>query len=444
MQLSNIDIENLAPDAQSLDTSKKMAIKEKWKVIAKSDRGIWGKIKGSAIEPYQTQVELIPLGYKCSCPSRKFPCIHVLALLLLHSNDNQSFTDTEEPSDIKDWLDKRIQKRGKVEMPAKELTPEIIEKREKEQDKRKKERAIFVESGITELDRWLKDLIKNGILQLPYKENNYFEKMAARLVDAKAPGLANFIRKLQKLDFSKTDQWHQEAFQIIGKTYFLMDAYLNIDNQPIPLQSTIKNLIGWSQSTKDLLASEQKGVKDDWLVIGQIIEENDDLITQKNWLWGIQSNQPALIINFGTRFAPLDSQLIAGMFFHAELLYFDTAFPQRAIIKEHIAPPNQQLHLKADDNWEVIDKKLLSAILENPWIEDFPILINSTNIQTSQKNTYIIDNQNNAKIIDPNYPLEKLLNLMMIHEKNSVIAGLLSNQNFIPFGIFSEHNYQVL
>ncbi len=40
-----------------------------------------GLCAGSGKDPYQTVVDLGP-RYQCSCPSRKFPCKHALALLL--------------------------------------------------------------------------------------------------------------------------------------------------------------------------------------------------------------------------------------------------------------------------------------------------------------------------------------------------------------------------
>src|ERR1700756_3952179 len=46
---------------------------------------VWGVCRGSAAAPYRTVVDLSGPAYRCSCPSRKFPCKHVLALLLLWS-----------------------------------------------------------------------------------------------------------------------------------------------------------------------------------------------------------------------------------------------------------------------------------------------------------------------------------------------------------------------
>ena len=53
---------------------------------AEAGDGVWGECQGSAAAPYRTAVDLSGPAYRCSCPSRKFPCKHALALLLLWSD----------------------------------------------------------------------------------------------------------------------------------------------------------------------------------------------------------------------------------------------------------------------------------------------------------------------------------------------------------------------
>ena len=77
----------LAPDAASRKAGSKLGAAGPWSEAGSSDEGaVWGLCKGSGSKPYQTVVDTrTPTGpaYKCSCPSRKFPCKHALGLLLL-------------------------------------------------------------------------------------------------------------------------------------------------------------------------------------------------------------------------------------------------------------------------------------------------------------------------------------------------------------------------
>ena len=44
---------------------------------------LWGRCRGSGAEPYETIVDHVEVAWRCTCPSRKLPCKHALALLLL-------------------------------------------------------------------------------------------------------------------------------------------------------------------------------------------------------------------------------------------------------------------------------------------------------------------------------------------------------------------------
>ena len=80
---------------------------------------IWGLAKGSGKKPYQTQVDIVEFAYKCSCPSRKFPCKHALGPMFLAADDEKLLTETELPDWVKAWADARQEKQGKKAEKAK-------------------------------------------------------------------------------------------------------------------------------------------------------------------------------------------------------------------------------------------------------------------------------------------------------------------------------------
>ena len=77
--LSVEQIRSTAPDAASFTAGQKIA-KQTWNVVGASERALWGEIKGSGKTPYVVMVDLRAFAYRCSCPSRKLPCTHVLGL----------------------------------------------------------------------------------------------------------------------------------------------------------------------------------------------------------------------------------------------------------------------------------------------------------------------------------------------------------------------------
>ena len=86
----------LAPDAASAKAGAALATARQWeRVGADGDRAVWGECRGSGAQPYQTRVDLDGPAYRCSCPSRKIPCKHVLGLLLLHAGSPALFAPAD-------------------------------------------------------------------------------------------------------------------------------------------------------------------------------------------------------------------------------------------------------------------------------------------------------------------------------------------------------------
>lgn len=77
-------IQDIAPDTKSVTAARKIAKPAKWKRMGRqSNDAVWGVSLGSKGDHYATFVTSDPTKFGCTCPSRKRPCKHVLALLLL-------------------------------------------------------------------------------------------------------------------------------------------------------------------------------------------------------------------------------------------------------------------------------------------------------------------------------------------------------------------------
>ena len=110
---------------------------------------------------------------------------------------------------------------------------------------------MAVEAGVGKLTLWMSDLVRTGLLQLPNKDRSFFEKTAARMIDAKATGLASWVKSLGKINYYKDNYiWQNEALIILAKMHLLTTAFRNLESLPELWQHTIKSLIGWNQSPK--------------------------------------------------------------------------------------------------------------------------------------------------------------------------------------------------
>lgn len=371
----------LAPDAGSAKAGKELAVARKWVNLGANAEAAWGECQGSARVPYQTQIDLREPAFKCSCPSRKFPCKHGLGLFLLLAGQPAIFRHIEPPAWVSDWLAKRSQK---AEQPPKP-SAQIAEKADpaagqKAQAKRAAQRAARVAQGLEELQRWLNDLTRQGLASAQGQPDSFWEAPAARLVDAQAPGLARRVRQLAAIPASG-EGWQGRLLEQAGRLHLAIEGYRRLENLPPENQADVRSVIGWAQDQDELLL--QAGRQERWLVLGRRVEEEalgaltraSMLKIQRTWLWGLDTHRPALVLHFATPGQPLDASLPPGTQLEAELVYFPGAFPLRAVVKQRAGTGQPAAALPGYADWQAATAAYAAALAANPWVDTFPLAL---------------------------------------------------------------------
>jgi len=368
----------LAPDPASAKNGKGLAILNKWSNLGKDEQIIWGECKGSGKDPYRTQVDLSEPAFRCSCPSRKFPCKHGLALLFLMVSQPTVLPSGTPPDWVTDWIASRAKReekqKQKLSEPEKVVDPEA-------QAKRANARLNKVKAGVQDLQVWLYDLIRQGLTSVSTESYKFWEQPAARMVDAQAPSLARQLRDIPSVIASGTG-WQERLLHRLGKLHLLLEGFQHLDDLPMGIQADIRTQIGWTQNQAELTESvNEKGsnylVQDVWLVMGQQVETEERLRVSRTWLWGKSSDRYALYLQFAHGTQPFEHNFMLGNYLEAELAFFESAYPLRAIII------NRQSSLSSGSiadgiGYETIDVAIASfssALVKNPWLERFPLTL---------------------------------------------------------------------
>src|SRR5262245_54390532 len=190
----------LAPDAASAKAGQGLATARKWQKLGADEQTAWGLCQGSARDPYQTQIDLAEPAFRCSCPSRKFPCKHGIGLFLLLASAPAAFDQGAPPAWVAEWLAKRdqnaLQRVARQERAAAEADAETSPKGAAASSRAASAREAKVAAGLEELRRWLRDLVRQGLADAQGRPSGFWDATAARMVDAQAPGLARMIRDL--------------------------------------------------------------------------------------------------------------------------------------------------------------------------------------------------------------------------------------------------------
>jgi hypothetical protein len=324
MQLTLEQVLEMAPDGSSAAAGKKLMALKNWNGLGRSEESLWGLCQGSAV--YQVKVDFSNLGYHCSCPSRKFPCKHVLGLLLLWAQSPAAVAEAETPPWMSEWLSRRKQREEKKAERQENEAKKPVD--EKAQQKRAAQRESRIADGLERLDLWIKDLVRGGLAGVETKPSSFWEEQSRRLVDAQAPGLASRVARLSAIPRSSND-WPSRLLFELGRLKLLLHAWKRFDALTPPLQSDVKQILGFNVGQEDL-EREGEQVHDCWLVVGQWVDDEDRIRTQRSWLVGTETKRMAIMLQFAPGNQGFAESIIPGTRQESTLIFYPGALRQRA------------------------------------------------------------------------------------------------------------------
>lgn len=357
----------MAPDPGSAKAGQGLSSPARWVTLGRDERGLWGECQGSGSKPYQTAVDAAGPAFKCSCPSRKFPCKHALGLLFLHAGKPGAVPEAAAPAWVAEWIASRAEKAEKkaAAPPAAEKAPDP-----QAQAKRAARREERVAAGLDELARWLEDLVRQGLASVQTKPYAFWETMAARLVDAQAPGAARLVRQLAPIPRSG-EGWPGRLLERAGRLHLLVEAFRRLDSLPEPAREDVRAALGFTLRQEDVAAGEP--ARDRWAVVGQRTEEDDRLTVRRTWLWGETTGHGALLLSFAAARQPLEAGPPPGAVIDAELAFYPGALPQRAALLRTEGIPRRLEAISGYASIGAAMEAYASALARNPWIERLPV-----------------------------------------------------------------------
>jgi SWIM zinc finger len=355
----------LAPDAAAQRAARGLATARPWQesgYAGGDPPSLWGLCRGSGSKPYQTCVDLTEPAYRCSCPSRKFPCKHALGLLLWWA---QGGVDAAEPPVwVKEWHAGRA-----ARAERKSTSSGGAARRGPVSERAQARRAERVGAGLDELDRWLADQVRGGLAGLSRVGYAHWDAMAARLVDAQAPGAASAVRRLASV---ATDTTGEQLLAELALMRLLVSAYRRIDVLPDDLAATVRARVGLPVSSEQVLASVP--VRDRWHVLAVRDQFEERFTTRMVWMHGIASSRFALVLSFAAPGQPLAADLVVGTVLDADLCFFPGAQPLRALVAARRGAPEPGGAPAGSSVTQVLDN-YATALAAEPWLDRWPALV---------------------------------------------------------------------
>jgi SWIM zinc finger len=381
---------DLASDESSRRSATGLGRPAPWSGTGVAGDVLWGLCAGSGKNPYQTIVDLSGPAYKCSCPSRKFPCKHALGLLLNWANG--SVPEESAPVDFaRAWLDDRRARAEKAAKPSAAAVPvgsplAIDPGTVKDQAaaaRRAKQRAQRVASGLAELQSWLRDQVLVGLSAASASGPGHANEIAARMVDAQAPGVAAALRELSAVPASG-EGWPGRLLGEYAQLHLLARAHERLDTLPPGLAATVRSRVGYPTSRKDVLAGP--AVTDHWAVLGVRDLVDGNVPGRRVWLRGRDSGRWAMLLTFsapggaGGWQDPDTARLRPGTELHASLHYYPGQPPMRAVAGERHAQPAPVAGPGAAGDAAAVLAEYAAGLTQDPWLTVWPALLTGTPI----------------------------------------------------------------
>ena len=365
-------IARLAPDDASNKAANSLVRPDKWPLLHHNDRALWGHCQGSGKTPYQTAVDMGEPAFKCSCPSRKFPCKHALALLLLYARHTDRFSAADAPDWLTNWLEKRDQnKETKATKTAKPAAPPDPAAQQKRLAARQKKAA----DGLADLRLWLDDILRNGLVALRGNLNQRCRDMAKRMIDAQISGVAAELQTIAELPADAGER----LFYRLSRLSLLAENYARLAELPPDVQAETLGRLGFPVAKETVLAAP--GITGLWWHTGTVISEIDRGEAYTYWLYDAASGRFACILDFIIRGAPgPPPPVLHGGVYAGELCYYPGIANLRALPKTWeitAAPPPLA---PASQTIAQAFAGVQQAYAENPLLERYPLRVDNVRL----------------------------------------------------------------
>ena len=385
----------LAPDAASVKAGQGLARGEKWSGAGATDRAVWGLCQGSGKQPYQTGVDLSGPAYKCSCPSRKFPCKHALGLLLLWAKGEVPAAD--EPDWVQTWVSQRAERPERK--PGEVADPVAAQERAAR-------RAARVSAGLAELAGWLDDQVRQGLGGFDQRAYAELSRLAARMVDAQAPGVAGAVRRAAAA-VGRGHGWPGELLEELSLIHLVVAAHGRLADLPPSLADTVQSRIGWTTETARVLADGEK-VEDDWLMLGRVVEPDERLTVRRVWLRGATTGRIGLILTFAAAGRPLDPlPARPGEYVPGALSFYPGALPMRALLTQ--TDPRGPASRPAGLTVRQALASYVESLAADPWNERWPLVLRDVRPAPYGEGWALVDSAGDGLELLPGWDPMKLL-----------------------------------
>lgn len=300
-----------APNADAAKNGRGLVLKNKFVALHHSEDEtlLFGRCQGSGKDAYLCSVDFAngSVTYRCSCPSRQFPCKHSLGLMYAYVQ-GKAFTPAEIPEELAAKRDKaaaRVEKKKATSDAPRKVNKSALAKKIKAQL-----------AGIDLLEKLTLDLVRLGIGNTNAKIAHEVEEQAKQLGNAYLPGAQAALHGYTQLFYTsrgeersakQREAIYSEALDRLGTLHTLVKQGRNYLNRrledPDLAPETNTSIAAWLGHAWQLRELKGAGLVESDAELVQLAFNSYDDIARKEYVdtgvWmNLKTGQIQLTQNF--------------------------------------------------------------------------------------------------------------------------------------------------
>ncbi|MEL7121517.1 MAG: hypothetical protein AAFO07_18865 [Bacteroidota bacterium] len=293
----------------------------------------------------------------------------------------------------------------------------------------KESRLRKMKDGALELEQWLEELINQGLATLDGQEEEYWEELASRMVNAQLGELARTIRSFKTIQ--QQEDWHTFLLQEISRLYLVAKSYSKFETLSDGLQDYLLLTSGVNIKRNDLL--QQNGMLDLWLVLSQSFSTQDRLQARYTWIYGQKNKGIFLLLDYVWGNGDFEDRYDTGKIYEGELIPYPGIQQVRAVLK-HRHPFHGAFEGEGGFNTiNVFLNQFSNKIAQNPFLKSIPVLLNNVKIIKKER-FWLVDSNNKALPLNAQYKQEVFWQLIVLSLENPISV----------FGTWDGNSFKVL
>lgn len=224
IEITETWIDSLAPNSAAIKNGRDLNKKGKFAELHRSEDGIvlFGLCQGSGKTPYAPSADFMlpdkPV-MRCSCPSRQFPCKHVLGLLYAFA-EGKTFTTAQVPDD----LAAKREKAEKREEKKAEAAAGTAAKPKKTNKAALKKKIMAQLEGLDLLEKLALSLVRRGLGTLDAKDLKAVQEHVKQMGSHYLNGAQIQLRKLHAMLPAKENQ--EQAYSLAAEQLAVIHAFI--------------------------------------------------------------------------------------------------------------------------------------------------------------------------------------------------------------------------